>query len=470
MDYDVAIIGGGVIGCAVLNKLTRHGVKAILIEKANDVGMGSSKANSGIVHAGFDCKPHTLKAKFNVRGNQLFHTLCPQLSVPLIKCGAIVVGNDKEIVKELYERGIANGVDGLSVLDRAGLLQLVPDLKEEVTCGLYANTSCVVSPYMFTIALAEEAVINDAKVVFNTEINSCEHTSNGYRLKANNLDIEVKYIVNASAMGYNDVAKILNTETYPLEFRRGEYYLLDNTVNITDLTIFPLPSKTSKGVLITPTADGNTLVGPTSYPCEFSTMTTTEGLNDVKQKSTAILDVPFNKNIRNFSGVRVISGNDFIVEKSSMQDGIINIAGICSPGLSSAPAIAEYVVEDLLGYNQEEIKMIPRKPYTDINKLDSVQRNQLIKDNPDYGRIVCKCECVSLGEIKEALNSPLKPNSVDAIKRRVRAGMGRCQGGFCLTKVIQTISETLNIPSEEVVKENMGSNFYISSINPETKE
>ncbi len=470
MDYEVAIIGGGVVGCAILNKLTRHGVSCVLLEKANDVAMGASKANSGIVHAGFDCKPNTLKARFNVRGNQLFHTLCPQLKVPLKQCGAIVVGNDQSVVEDLYNRGIANKVEGLSILDRAGLLELVPNLNENITCGLYAKTSCIVSPYMFTIALAEEAVINGAKVLFNTQVKQCKKVDELFNLVGDNLDIKVKYVINSAASGYNDVANILGSENYEIKYRRGEYFLLDNTVDITDLTIFPLPSKAGKGVLISPTADGNTIVGPTSIPSDDSTMTTTDGLNDVKLKSKMILDVPFNKNIRNFAGVRVTVGDDFVIEKSNKQQGVINIAGICSPGLSSAPAIAEYVVEDLLGYKGKEIDVKPRTPYTVLSQLSGEERNKLIKSNSDYGKIVCKCECVSLGEIKEALNSPLKPNSVDAIKRRVRAGMGRCQGGFCLTKVIQTISQTLNIPMDNVVKENMGSNYYVSSINPEIKE
>ncbi len=467
MNYDVAVIGGGVVGCSILNKLTRKGLKTILIEKANDVAMGASKANSGIIHAGFDCKPNTLKARFNVRGSIMYPELCKQLGVGINNCGALVVGNNLEVVNELLERGKQNGVKGLSVLNRTELLKLVPTLSENVTCGLYAKTSSIVSPYMFTIALAEEAVLNGAEVKFNTEIKKCEKTNNGYKLIADGFEFETKYVINAAAGGYNDVANILNTENYDLTFKRGEYYLLDNTVKITNLTLFPLPSKTSKGVLISPTFDGNTIVGPTSYECEFSTKTTTDGLKEVKERSSAtISNIPFNKNIRNFSGVRVICGDDFIVEKSNKQQNIVNIAGICSPGLSAAPAIAEYVVEELLGFTNADVVKTKRKPYTSLVNLSSEERDKLIKSNSDYGRIVCKCECVSLGEIKEALNSPLKPTSVDAVKRRVRAGMGRCQGGFCLTKVIQTISQTHNISEFDVVKENKGSNFYVSEINP----
>lgn len=469
MKYDVAVVGGGVVGCAILNKLTRKGLNAVLIEKANDVAMGASKANSGIIHAGFDCKPNTLKARFNVRGSQMYPQLCKELNIGIKNCGALVVGNDMAVVKELLARGKQNGVKGLKVLNRNKLLKLVPGLAEDVTCGLYAKTSAIVSPYMVTIALAEEAVLNGAKVLFNTEVTSCDTTKNGYNITlSNNKKISAKHIVNCAAAGYNDVANVLGTENYNITFKRGEYFLLDNTVNITNLTIFPLPSKTSKGVLISPTYDGNTIVGPTSYECEFDTRTTSEGLKEVKDRSQSVITkIPFNKNIRNFSGVRVIVDDDFVIEKSQTKENIINVAGICSPGLSAAPAIAEYVVEELMGYNAQDNSLIRRKPYTSIVNMTPSQRNKLIKSNPDYGQIVCKCECVSLGEIKEALNSPLKPTSVDAVKRRVRAGMGRCQGGFCLTKVIQTISETCKISEMNVVKENLGSNFYVSDINPE---
>ena len=468
MNYDVAIIGGGVVGCAILNKLTRKNLKVVLIEKGNDVALGATKANSGIIHAGFDCKPNTLKAKFNVRGNKLWKELAKQLGVPINNCGALVVGQELDVVKDLYNRGIKNGVTGLHILNREELIKKVPSLSDNITVGLYAETSAISSPYLFAIALAEEAVLNGAKVVFNTEIFKCEKVDSGYKLSAKNFEVCAKTIINSAGAGYNEVAKILGTEQHEIEFRRGEYYLLDKLENpITNLTIFPLPSKFSKGVLITPTVHGQTIVGPTSYVSDSSTITTLNGLNEIVQKVSGIIkNVPFKKNIRNFAGVRTICGDDFVVELSKAKPNIVNLAGICSPGLTSAPAIAEYVAEKLLNIKVSDKKMIKRKPYTCLNNLTESKRNALIKSNPDYGKIICKCECVSLGEIKEALNSPLKPNSVDAVKRRVRAGMGRCQGGFCLTKVISTISKTCKIPENEVVKENLGSNFYVSNINP----
>lgn len=466
MIFDAVVIGGGVIGCAILNKLTRLNKTVALIEKGDDVALGASRANSGIVHAGFDCKPGTLKAKFNVEGNPLIYSLSRELGVGCVNCGAVVVGNDMDVVNSLLERGTQNGVTGLKVLNREQLLKLVPNLADEITCGLYAKTSGIVSPFMLSVALAEQAVLNGAKVFFNTNIKKITQTECGFRLQAKNFNVETKVIINAAGLGYNEVAKLIGSETYNLNFRRGEYYLLDNTANsLTNLTVFPLPSKISKGVLVTPTAHGEILVGPTSYDSDCSTITTQSGLAEIKQKAEHTLkNIPYKQTIRNFAGVRVICGDDFIVERSKLKNNVINIAGICSPGLTSAPAIANYVASNLLGLNYAEGKLKPRVPYTVVAKMDKEKLNKLIEQNSDYGKIVCKCEKVTLGEIKEALNSPLKPNSVDAIKRRVFAGMGRCQGGFCLSRVISAISKHCNIDENKVNKENLGSNFYIDNI------
>lgn len=466
MVYDAVVIGGGVVGTAILNKLTRLNQNVALIEKGDDVALGASRANSGIIHAGFDCHPGTLKAKFNVEGNPLVYSLAKELGVSVKNCGAVVVGNNLSAVKELYNRGIKNGVSGLEILNREQLLSLVPNLSEEVTCGLYAKTSGIVSPFMLTVALAEQAVLNGAKVFFNTDVKKISYNGEYYTLSNKDFKIDAKTIINAAAAGYNDVARLIGSETYETNFRRGEYFLLDSTANyLTNLTVFPLPDAKSKGVLVTPTSHGEILVGPTSYDSDTQTITTPSGLNEIKEKATrTIKDIPYKQSIRNFSGVRVICGNDFIVERSKLKNNVINLAGICSPGLTSAPAIANYVAVNLMGLTGTEKKMINRVPYMVVSQMDKKQLNKLIAKNPDYGKIICKCEKVTLGEIKEALNSPLKPKSVDAVKRRVYAGMGRCQGGFCLTRVISTIAKTYNISEMEVNKENNGSNFYVDNI------
>jgi len=304
MVYDVAIIGGGVVGCSIFNKLTRIGKNSILIEKGLDVATGTTKANSGIVHAGFDAKPNSLKALLNVRGANLYPKLCNELNVPYIQNGALVIGSDINVVKELYDRGIQNNVQGLEILNRAQLLDKLPNITDNITCALYASTSAIVSPYEFAIALAEESVINGGSIIFNYSITSCKKVKDYYVISNGKDEILAKKIVLSVGGNHNEVADILGTSKFDIKFRRGEYYLLDkNSMDIGGYTIFPLPSKDSKGVLISNTCHGNVIVGPTSILCDNnSTITTKEGLDDIAVKSGLMLNnVNFRKNIRVFS-------------------------------------------------------------------------------------------------------------------------------------------------------------------------
>lgn len=464
MIFDYAIFGGGVVGCAIFSKLTRLGKNVVLIEKNTDVAMGASKANSGLVHAGFDCKEGTNKAKMNVIGNQMFEKLATELSVPYLKTGALVVGNDLEKIKELKTRGEHNGVKGLEIIEGEQLYSLAPNLNKNIKYALYAKTAGIVSPYLFTIALAEEAVINGAKVVFRFHTKKIKQTEEYFEISDGSQVIQAKGIINACASGFNEIAKMLKTESYQMTFRRGEYYVLDKGTNFVSQTIFPLPTKESKGVLVTPTASGNILIGPTSELSDSSTKTTAEGLAKVKESVSALFDnIPWNKVIREYSGVRLISGDDFIIQKSGKNDKVINIFGICSPGLSSAPAIAEYVARNLLNITEKE-KFIKRKPYTKMSMLSAQKQNEIIAKKSAYGKIVCRCEVISEGEILEAINSPLRPTTIDAVKRRVRAGMGRCQGGFCTLRVAELISKQTGIPLEKVEKDDEGSFIILDDI------
>ena len=349
--YDCVVIGGGVVGASIFNKLVRLGKSVALLDKASDVSTGASKANSGIVHAGYDPVPNTLKAKLNVEGSEIFPKLCKRLNVPIKNCGALVVGDDMEKIKNLYERGKQNGVKRLEILNREKIKQLVPDISDSITCALYAKTSCVVSPYLFTINLCEEGIINGGEVFLEEDIESVKKVK-GFVIKTKRNTFFAKNIINSAGAGYNDIAKILGSEEYEIQFRRGEYFVFSKTSSLNvPCTIFPLPTKKGKGVLITPTVDGNFLVGPTSERCENETVTTDLGLNDIKEKAKNILpNINFKNAIREFSGIRTICGEDFIIEKSKKVKNVINIAGICSPGLSSAPAIAN-MVETLLGFN-----------------------------------------------------------------------------------------------------------------------
>lgn len=463
-DFDNVIIGAGVVGASIFNQLTLSGQKCLLIDKACDVATGASKANSGLIHAGFDAPEGSLKAKLNVEGNRLYPQICKRLGLPLKKIGALVVGDDYDQVKALYNRGITNNVKNLQILDRAQLLQLEPHLSANIFCGLYAKDAYIISPYLFTICLTEEAIINGGEVWLNTQVQKLQQRDK-YILHTSSGEVSTKNIINCAGAGYNQVAKILGTEQKEISFRRGEYYVLDSTQkNLVNHTIFPLPSKKGKGILITPTIDGNILVGPTSEPSDNTTKTTQAGLGEIKGKQKLLVDnVNLKSTIRIFSGIRVSCGADFVIEKSAKKPNIINVAGICSPGLSSAPAIAK-MVAGLLGCDDKIVKTKPLQPYFLFKDLPRQEQVKLIEKNPNYGKIICKCENITAGDIIFALKRSLKVVSTDGIKRRVRAGMGRCQGGFCLDGVIALIAKQNKMPVEQVLKENMGSNHIVSNI------
>ncbi len=469
MCFDYAIIGGGIVGCSIFNKLTRLGFNCVLFEKENDLGFGSSKANSGIVHTGLDCLPNTLKAKLNVRGAKLFPEIAKRLNVQFVNNGHLIVGNDLGKLNELKLQGEKNGVKGLKILNSNELHKQEPLLSDDIKYALYAPTGGIISSYELAVAFAEEAVINGGKVELNFNTTKIENNDGVYQIKCNEKEIIARTIINACGAGFNDISKLIGTEEYPLQFRRGEYYLLDKEVsNVCHHTIFPLPTKYSKGVLITNTASGNILIGPTSYESDTSTKTTTAGLSEIRTKALEEMpSLPLRSNIRVFSGVRNISGNDFIIEKSKVKPNVVNVAGICSPGLSATPAIAEYVAE-LLGLDPKKekrcLKKLPEKFV--MAGLPLPKQNQIIKSNPNYGKVVCKCENVSLGEILDAINSPVPATTVDAVKRRTRAGMGRCQGGFCIFAVMEKLAEVHNQKFDNIEKDARGSKIIQSDIKP----
>ena len=470
MMFEYAIIGGGVVGTAILNKLTRLGKSCVLLEKENDVGFGSSKANSAIIHTGFDCTPGTLKAKLNVRGAEIFPELAKRLGIKIVNNGHLVVGNDIERLKELKRKGEKNGVKGLEIISEDKLHELEPMLSDNIKYALYAPSGCIIPSYELAVSLAEEAVINGAVVKLCFNAKKITRINGFYHIECDGDSVEAKVVINACGSGYNDIAKLIGSENYPLLFRRGEYYILDkNYSDICSHTVFPLPTKESKGILITNTVAGNILVGPTSYESDVSTKTTSEGLKEVKVKALSEMpDLPFKGNIRVFSGVRNISGDDFIVERSRIKDNVINVAGICSPGLSACPAIAEMVAE-LLGLNPNaEIKGLKKLAKKVIMAdLSLEEQNKQIQKNPNYGKVVCKCENISLGEIIDAVNSPIPATTVDAIKRRTRAGMGRCQGGFCIFSVMEEIARATNKNFEDIEKDAIGSKIIQSEIKPD---
>lgn len=470
--FDVAVFGGGVIGASVFNGVVRAGKRCVLLE-LNDIASGETKANSAIIHAGFDAKEGTLKAKYNVLGSKMYPAICKRLGVPYKKCGAYVLGNDLSVIEELYNRGITNGIkkSQLEIVKGKELKNRIPNLNQKVKYGLFAKTSAIVSPYLLTICLCEEAVLNGG--VCYTFFNTTSINFNGkyFEIKGNEQTICAKQIVNASGFGYNDVANLLGTEKYDIEFKRGEYFVLDHSEkDVVNATIFPLPTKDGKGILVTPTVDENILVGPTAMPSINDCRTSSDGLQLIKIKSSALIDnINLKKAIRVFAGERTIVGNDFVVEKSKINNNVINIAGICSPGLSSAPAIALDVLE-MLGIKNVEVKSKRIEPYILAKDLPKAKYNALVKQDERYGKIICKCEMITEGDIVNALHRPIPVYTIDGIKRRVRAGMGRCQGGFCMDKVAKIIARENKIPFEWVKKEYPNSEIVVGDIKGEFYE
>lgn len=462
--FDVTIIGSGVTGAAVARELSKYNLKTCVVEKAIDVASGTSKANSGIVHAGEDPIPGTLKAKMNVRGNEMFDKLQEEIDFPFKRNESFVLCFDKkdiEKLEELRQRGLKNGLpDTMEILNREEALKLEPNLSEYVVAALRLPTGGIVSPYEFNIALAESAAMNGVEFKLETEIIDIEKKQDVYILKTNKGDIETKVVVNAAGVFGDKINNMVSEKKYHITARKGEYLLFDKTVgDMVQRTIFQLPTKMGKGVLVTPTADGNLLLGPTSVDVEEKDdfETTREGLDTVAEKAKlSIKEIPMRQVITSFAGLRAHEENsDFIIGEAEDAENFINAIGIESPGLTSAPAIGEYIremiVEKLKPEENKEFNPI-RKDIPKFREMTNEERKEMIKENSAYGKIVCRCEVVTEGEIRDAIRRPLGAKTVDGIKRRTRAGMGRCQSGFCSNRIVEILAEELGIKRNEVTK------------------
>ena len=472
---DLIIIGGGVCGCSLLYEISRYKISVLLLEKENDVACGTTKANSGIVHAGYDPEPGTGMARFNVEGNALIEKLSSDLDIAYKKIGSLVVGfdeTDRKTIEKLLEKGIKNGVPNLKIISGEELFRLEPNLNREVICALYAPSAGVVAPWELAFAQAECAVQGGAKVELNCAVKAIKKTGEFFTVTTNKGDYSASYVVNAAGVESDTVSQMLEPKFFTITPKSGEYFLLDTIENrLVNTVIFPCPSKLGKGVLVSPTAHGNIIVGPDSKDFskgDFST--TAAGLDYVRKNALrCIPSINFRMSIRNFSGIRADAGlEDFIVGESKETPGFFNMAGIKSPGLTSAPAIAKKISSLILekGLSREpNPKFVAKRRITRFKELGNAEKSRVIQDNPLYGTIVCRCETVTEGEIIDALNRPLPPHSLDALKRRCRAGMGRCQRGFCGPKALSLIAKHYGIPPEEVPEDRKG--MYI--VTGETK-
>ena len=474
--YDVIIIGAGIIGTAISRELSKYKGNFLVLEKYDDVSCGTTKANSGIVHAGFDAKIGSRKAFFNVRGALMFEKLSKELEFPYKQNGAFVLAFDEDkdnILGSLMDKAKANGVEGCEILSGDEIRKMEPNVSKSVTKGLYAKNSGIVSPYEMCIAMAENACTNGVKYEFEKEVKNIVKKNDLFVIECtDNTKYEAKVLVNCAGVHSDEINNMLSEIKYHITPRKGEYVLLDKEYSFyTKSTLFQLPTKMGKGILVAPTTHSNILVGPTAYDTNLKdqTWTTYEGLEEVWNKGS--LSVPsLNKGgiITQFSGNRAHEdGDDFIVEFSKDVSGLYNLVGIESPGLASSPAIAEYAVDEISKYMKLEKndKFNPyRKAIKRIANLSSDELNELIKENPQYGHVICRCEVVSEAEIVDAIHRVPGAHDLDGIKRRTRAGMGRCQMGFCTPKIIEIISRELGMSIDDVTKKGNDSKLIVSKI------
>lgn len=460
---DVIIIGAGVSGCAVARELSRYELDICVLEKESDVCEGTSKANSGIVHGGFDAKPGTLKAKLNVLGNQMMDEMAEKLDFPFRRNGAMVVCQSKEemaVLEELMERGKKNGVEGMEMLSRSQALLLEPNLADTVYAAIHIPSSGIVCPFEMNLAYAENAVQNGVQFHLETEVKQIEKMENGFRVLTDKGMFETRFLINAAGVYADIFHNMVSREKIHITPRRGEYCLLDkNAGNLVERTIFQIPTPKGKGVLVTPTVHGNLLIGPTAADItdKEGTETTSDGLEEVMKKCTkSVKNIPKRQIITSFAGLRAHEDDgDFIIQEVKDAKGFIDVAGIESPGLSSVPAIGVYVRDIMAGLTELREKKEfceHRKRITRISELSREEQNGLIQENPAYGQIVCRCEGVTMGEILDAIHRPLGATTLDGIKRRTRAGMGRCQAGFCTPKNMELLAEELHLELKDIRK------------------
>ncbi|GAB6086548.1 FAD-dependent oxidoreductase [Alkaliphilus crotonatoxidans] len=480
--YDVTVIGAGIVGTAIARELSRYQIKTILVDKENDVANGTTKANSAIVHAGYDAKPGTLKARSNVMGNAMYEDLCRELEVPFQRIGSLVVAFDEEdmaSLKRLYQQGEANGVPGIELIDGKRVKEMEPNLNDQIIGALYAPSAGIVGPWELAIALAENAVENGLELLLNSQVTAIVRNDKGYLVTAGERTFQTKYIINCAGLYADKVNDMVNEPNFKILPNRGEYNLFDKSVgNYVQRVIFQTPTTKGKGVLVLPTVHGNLLIGPTADAVNHpgALETTGEGLGFLKEKAKKVVpDFPFHTVITSFAGIRAkVATNDFILEFASDTKDFINVAAIDSPGLTAAPALAQLAVEKLMeaaGKFEKNPEFIAkRRPVIHFMELSNEEKAELIKKDPRYGRVICRCEGITEGEIVDIIHRKAGATNLDAVKRRARAGAGRCQGGFCGPRVMEILARELHIDITSVVKDSKQSYLLTGPTKSSTSE
>lgn len=478
--YDVAVIGAGVSGTMIARALSRYKLDTVVLERDNDVSTGTSKANSGIIHAGYDADAKTLMGQLNAKGNEMFDQICKDLDVPFERVGSLVVAHNEdevETLNRLLENGLKLGIPGLEIIDKNEVIKREPNLKRDIVAALYAKTAGIIEPWELAIASAENAIMNGCELKLNFNVKSINVIDEGFEIESDDSVVHARYIVNAAGVYADKIYGMVAEPEFSITPRRGQYYLLDKEAfGLVNSVVFPCPSELGKGTLLTPTVDKNIIIGPDSEPLskedKEATETSKDRLDLVKDMASRLIDdISYRMNITTFAGLRAESNTgDFIIEESKKVAKFINVAGIKSPGLSSAPAIAEYVVDilkNLIGDVLENNSYIAqRRPRIKFEELTNKERQAMINKDERYGRIICRCEMITEGEIVDAIHRPAGGRSLNGIKRRVRPGAGRCQGGFCGPRVMEILARELKQDIKDILQENKGSSILLG----ETKE
>ena len=464
---DVIVIGAGVMGAAVSRELSKYKLNIMVLDKENDVSNGTSKANSAIVHAGYDAKEGTLMAKYNVLGAGMYESLCKEIGAPYKNVGSYVLAfseEERKHIEKLYQRGLTNGVPQMEILEKDEILRREPNINKNVVAALYAGSAGIVGPWEFTIKLLENAALNGTEVLVDAEVSNIEKLQDGYKvILKDGRTFETKAVINAAGVYADKINDMVSKNHFDIHPRIGEYYVLDKVQGkLTNSVLFQCPTIMGKGILVTKTVHGNIMVGPTAEDVESKDYvgTTTHGLDDIRrQAEKTISGINYRDSIRNFTGIRAESSTgDFIIGEVSDAPNFFNIAGTKSPGLSSAPAIgvdvAKMVVEKLGAVKKEEFKQ--NRPQIHFIELSPEEKAEVIKKDPRYGRIICRCESITEGEIVDVIHRMVGARTVDGVKKRCRPGTGRCQGGFCGPRVQEILARELGKELNEIVLDKKG--------------